>query len=151
MLSMVLCLISMSAIAQVSATFENRKGYTYAVLTNDGSYTVTVVWRCINYQLGQWRDGSINLQPGYETCVGPNVGWTWQPGEEFIYQVVGGTSQRNISFKGAHGDATPPNSQKDGYIYQGRSVKVNGKSYRLYKKDGHQYIYDRLDGWCRIN
>lgn len=49
------------------------------------------------------------------------------------------------------GDATPPNSSTDGYIYQGRSVKYKGNSYRLYRKSGHSYIYDSHDGWIRLD
>lgn len=137
--------------AQVSASFETRNGYQYAVITNSGSNTVYVAWRCINYQLGQYRDGSINLKGGYETCIGPNIGWNWQPGEELIYQVSGGNSY-NISFRGkTHGDGNPPHSGSDGYIYMGTSIKYSGNSYRLYKKEGHKYIYDRVDGWIRLD
>lgn len=57
----------------------------------------------------------------------------------------------NINFKGRHGDATPPSASSDGYIYQGSSVKVNGYHYKLYKKNGHKYVYDISDGWCRID
>ena len=62
------------------------------------------------------------------------------------------TGKGEVNFQGkSHGDATPPNSSKDGYIYQGRSVKVNGIYYKLYKKNGREYIYDRVDGWCRLD
>lgn len=136
--------------AQVYADYEERNGYVYAVLTNRGSTTVSVVYRCVNYQLGQWRDGSVVLKPDYETCIGPNIGWTWQYGEELLYQVSG--YQYNISFQGTNGPATPPNSGSDGYIYQpGESYRYKGYTYKVYKdKWGHKYIYDKKDGWIKI-
>lgn len=103
-LTAVLGLIAVASNAQVYATYEVRDGNVYAVLTNRGSTTVNVVYRCVNYQLGQWRDGSVTLRPDYETCIGPNIGWTWQYGEELIWQVSG--VQYNISFKGKPCTAT---------------------------------------------
>lgn len=91
-------LVCATSFAQVDARFEVRNGVTYAVITNYGSYPAFVAWRCVNYQLGQYRDGSINLQGGYETVVGPNIGWIWQPGEQFLFQV--GNNQHNVTFKG---------------------------------------------------
>lgn len=140
-------LFCLSVSAQINAYFEVRNGEQYAVITNSGSSTVYVSWRCINYQLGQYRDGAINLKGGYETCIGPNVGWYWQPGEELIYQVSGGNTY-NVSFRS---DGNPPHASSDGYIYQGRSIKYRGNYYKLYKKNGHEFIYDRVDGWIRIN
>lgn len=149
LLTAIVLFFSIVSYAQVKATFEIRNGYVYAVLTNYNSTTAAVSWRCVNYQLGQYKDGSIYLKPGYETCIGPNVGWYWQIGENLIWQVAG--VQNNISFRGSHGDATPPSSSSDGYIYQGYSVKYRGLSYKLYKKSGYKYIYDRIDGWTRID
>lgn len=103
-LAAVCCFFAEMSFAQVYGSFEIRNGVQYAVLTNEGSNTVYVAWRCVNYQLGQWRDGSVYLQPGYETCIGPNVGWYWQPGEELLWQVSGG--QYNISFRGKPCTAT---------------------------------------------
>lgn len=58
----------------------------------------------------------------------------------------------NVSFRGkTHGDGNPPHSGSDGYIYMGTSIKYSGNSYRLYKKEGHKYIYDRVDGWIRLD
>lgn len=57
----------------------------------------------------------------------------------------------NPSFTGSPcGDGNPPNSQSDGFIYQGRSVKYKGRSYKLYHKSGHSYVYDRCAGWIQI-
>lgn len=98
------CLIAVVANAQVSARYEVRNGSIYAVITNNGSTTVNVAYRCVNYQLGQWRDGAVTLRPGYETCIGPNIGWVWQYGEELLWQVDG--YKYNISFKGKPCTAT---------------------------------------------
>lgn len=149
--SFTLTLCTIFAMAQVNAYFEVINGEQYAVITNSGSSTVFVNWRCINYQLGQYRDGAIYLYGGYETRIGPNIGWNWQPGEELIYQ-VSGSSPYKVSFRGAtHGDGNPPHASSDGYIYQGKSVKYRGNYYKLYRKNGHEYIYDRVDGWIRID
>lgn len=141
------CLTSEAA-AQVSAEFEVRNGYQYAVITNYSSSAAYVEWQCVNYITGETKYGNINLLSGYETCIGPNLGWYWLPGEELIYR-VGGQKQYNISFRASQGPATPPNNSSDGYIYTGTSVKYRGYQYKLYKKNGHKYIYDRVDGWLR--
>lgn len=39
---------------------------------------------------------------------------------------------------------TPPNGGSDGYIYQGGNVKVDGKTYKHYKKDGKDYYWNGL-------
>lgn len=93
-------LICVTSFAQVEAHFEVRNGATYAVLVNHGSYTASVSWRCVNYQTGEFRDGSINLLAGYETVIGPNINWYWMPGEQFLYRV--GNSSNGISFKGGN-------------------------------------------------
>lgn len=47
----------------------------------------------------------------------------------------------------SHGDAGAPN----GYHYQGRSVKYNGRYYKVYASiyDGKLYIFDNVDGRIR--
>lgn len=49
-------------------------------------------------------------------------------------------SNSNISFGSKR--ATPPNGNSDGYIYQGKNINVNGRSYKYYKKDCHDYYWD---------
>lgn len=105
LLAILFSLFAEMSFSQVYARFEYPEGVPYAVITNQGTNTVFVSWRCVNYQLGQYRDGSINLQPGYETYIGPNTGWYWQPGEELLWQVSSG-SQYNISFRGKPCTAT---------------------------------------------
>lgn len=139
-----LSLFAIMASAQVSASFEERNGYQYAVITNYGSTRVYVKWRCVNYQLGQYRDGSIYLDGGYETCVGPNVGWNWQPGEEFIYQVSGGNSY-NISFKGSHYVHLYDDNNKDqgSYLYYSdiQKIHIGGNSYKVIPSSKRGYKY----------
>jgi len=136
--------------AQVEASFENRGGYDYAVLTNYGSRTVYVKWMCVNEILNQYREGSINLMAGYETCIGPNFDWYWQPGEKFYYSTSTGYGN-NISFKGGElwwGEGTPPNPLSDGYIKTFSTVELQGHTYHVYKKSSTQWIYDKKKGWC---
>jgi DnaJ-class molecular chaperone len=52
-----------------------------------------------------------------------------------------------VSFQGkSHGDAPAPT----GYVYQGRSIKFNGRYYKVYARDGKLYIFDKVDGRYRI-
>lgn len=140
--------------AQINAGFQVRNGYNYAVLVNQGSYTTYIEWWCINHQTGESRSGSINLLPGYETCIGPNCGWYWVEGEEFMYRVNDG-GQYNISFgarKKYGGPATPPNDRSDGMdkVYN-KTVRRNGYSYPVYEdKYGNYYIYDKNAGWMGV-
>lgn len=46
----------------------------------------------------------------------------------------------NVTFGGKR--TTPPNSGSDGYIYQGRSIKVGQHYYDYYKKNGHDYYWN---------
>lgn len=39
---------------------------------------------------------------------------------------------------------TPPNGGSDGYIYQGGNVKVDGNTYKHYRKDGKDYYWNGL-------
>lgn len=123
LLAGILCTASF---AQVNVRFEMRNGTTYAVISNNGAYAVPVAWRCVNYQTGEYKDGAINLQGGYETLIGPNVGWIWQVGEQLIYQV--GNSQKSISFKGS-------------------SPKIK-KSCHIRSHDCPYGIDRNNDGWC---
>ena len=58
------------------------------------------------------------------------------------------TGKGEVNFQGkSHGDAGAPN----GYVYQGRSVKYNGRYYKVYASiyDGKLYIFDNVDGRIR--
>lgn len=46
----------------------------------------------------------------------------------------------NTVFRGK--TTTPPNGNSDGYIYQGRSVKVGNSYYKYYRKSGHGYYWN---------
>jgi len=149
-LSIALLFAAFVASAQVEASFENRGGYDYAVISNYGSNTVYVEWICINESLGQSRQGSINLMAGYEICIGPNFNWKWQPGEKFYFTTNSGYGT-NISFKGGElwwGEGTPPNSTTDGFIKTFSTVELQGHTYHIYKKSSTKWIYDKKKGWC---
>lgn len=147
LLAIITTLLCINTYAQIDVRFEDRDGNTYAVITNYGDYMVQVSCRCIDPS-GLYRDGIFNIMAGCEQLVGPNFQWYWRQGAQFLYRYA--NTQYSISFKSTHGDATPPDSQTDGYIYQGRNVKYQGQTYKLYKKRGHYYIYDKRDGWIKI-
>ena len=99
--------------------------------------------------------------PNSTFTYGPNANWIWEKGERFAITYSNGQTvywtcpetdpalgKNNPSFRG---DGLPPNASSDGYIFQGESVKYNGTYYKLYKKNGHKYIYDTKLGWIRIN
>lgn len=141
--------------AQINAGFQIRDGYNYAVLANSGSYTTYVEWWCVNRQTGESIYGNINLLPGYETCIGPNRGWYWREGEEFVYR-VSGEGQYNISFgarKKYGGPATPPNDRSDGMSkVHNKTVRKYGYTYPVYKdKYGNYWIYDRNARWMKVS
>ena len=121
MKKIIICLIivvgfSLKVDAQVSSNFEMHNDFCYAVLTNTSPNTVFVKWLCVNYQYGQYKEGSAYLHSGYQLLIGPNVGWVWQEGEQFIYQVNSG-HQYNISFRGViRGSCNVRSHRCDGYV-----------------------------------
>lgn len=145
-----LLLPSLVTNAQVEASFENRNGYEYAVLKNFGSSTVYVEWMCVNEALGQSRHGAINLMAGYESCIGPNFNWYWQPEEKFYFTTNVGYGN-NISFKGGElwwGEGNPPHPNSDGFIKTSATVSLQGHTYHIYVKSSTKYIFDKKKGWC---
>lgn len=156
--------VSFSLNAQMRGTFQYlQDGRYYFILQNPTYNSYTVKGEAYSVLRKENKSEVITIAPGGGVYLGPSTPWAWQwlEGDRYTVYYQDGTSQTwrcdvndykgAVSFPGGtHGDATPPKSSSDGYIYQGKSVEYNGHSYRLYRKNGHYYIYDRIDQWCRI-
>ena len=142
--------------------YRANDGHIYFKATNTLNTSGTIKITAISYYNDEMREEYVTIR-GYGDgfYLGPTTPWKWywHKGDRLYITYPDGSSvfwecpytepHNEISFHN-HGDATPPNHSRDGYIYQGRSVKYNGNFYKLYKKSSNYYIYDRKDGWIKI-
>lgn len=60
-----------------------------------------------------------------------------------VCSACGGHGQVIVNSTSFHGKkSTPPNDSTDGYIYQGKSIKVGNCYYKYYRKNGHGYYWN---------
>ena len=87
--------------------------------------------------------GQISVFNPYYGCYVPQVCPRCAGYLALVCGSCGGRGQvvvNNISFGGKRN--TPPNDSTDGYIYQGRSIKVGNIYYKYYRKNGHGYYWN---------
>ena len=156
-------MICLYSYGQLQGSFSYAQdGHIYFYLSNPTGYQIPVVWGVYNLSKNEQRQNQGVMTPGGTFVYGPNANWVWEKGERFAVTYSNGqtvywtcpetdSALRNRSNPSFKGDATPPNASSDGYIYQGTSVKVGGYYYKLYKKNGQKYIYDKSGGWIKID
>lgn len=156
---------TMSVNAQFLGGFDyGNDGHIYFSASNNSGYTYMVKVIAISSDRTNSETRTISSGSGF--YIGPTTPWKWywKHGDELHIVYANGQSQywvcpendpaystSNVSFGARQGNGTPPNSSSDGYIYQGRSVKLGNIYYKLYRKDGHYYVYDKGEGWIKVN
>lgn len=140
-LILVILLLCIKGFSQSIQTCSTCSGSGAVICLNCGGHG-SVVMTLFDPYIGYYNQAVLcPICGGYGKVVCPNCGGQ---GKIMVYGPSFGSK--------TCGPTTPPNNNSDGYIYQGgETCRYEGRTYNLYKKQGHYYIYDKCEGWIKVN